>query len=272
MNLQTLGLYQGKALDLLIRVIIILLIFFIGRKVIRLITDGMDRMMKRAGRLDAGIRQFLVSVLRAGLYAVLIMVIARRLGISASSIAAVVASCGLAVGLALQGSLQNFAGGVLILTMKPFVAEDYISGAFGEGTVKKIGLVYTTVETLDRRSITVPNGTLANGVVVNLTKNPLRRLDLAFDIGYSADIDAARETILKVCAAQPEVLAEPAAKVFVTSLADSSVKLTLYCFMNISDYRDFLTVRYTLTEQIKKSLAAAGIEIPFPQMDIHVRK
>jgi small conductance mechanosensitive channel len=261
---------RPAALSLLYQVAIILLFFFVGRKLIQWFTGLIDRAMEKAGKVDIGVRHFLVSFLRAALYVILILIIAGRLGISGASLAAVIGSAGLALGLALQGALQNFAGGVLLLTMKPFVVGDYISCPLGEGTVKRIGLIYTTIRTLDNKSITIPNGTLSNGVITNMTRHTNRRFDLKVGVSYSADLDKARTIITRIFQERPEILNDQPVQVFVTALGDSSVELTARGWVNIEQYGDFLNMQHELLEAIKKAFDAAGIEIPFPQMDIHM--
>lgn len=258
-------------LSLLYQAVIILLIFFVGRKLIQWFTGLIDRTVERAGKLDTGVRHFLVSFLRAALYVILILLIARRLGISGTSLAAVIGSAGLALGLALQGALQNFAGGVLLLTMKPFVVDDYISCPLGEGSVKRIGLIYTTIRTLDNKSITIPNGTLSNGVITNMTRHTNRRFDLKLGISYRADLDKARDIITEIFKKRPEILNDQPVQVFVTALGESAVELTARGWVHIEQYGDFLNMQHELREETKKAFDAAGIEIPFPQLDVHMR-
>jgi len=263
---------QPEILSVIWQIIIIFLIFFIGRIVIGKVTGVIDRAMGRSGRIEPGVRHFLVSLIRMIFYFILILIIARRLGISNTSLAAVVASGGLALGLALQGSLQNFAGGILILTMKPFSVGDYISCASGEGTVKAIGLVYTTLCTMDNRSVTVPNGTLSNGVITNMSGYDIRRFEISFGVSYNADTEEVRKIVTETIRENKDVLPDKPVTVALKSFGDSSVLLSAFGWSGKKSYEEFLTLQSNLREAVKKRLDAEKISIPFPQMDVHIRQ
>ena len=214
--------------------------------------------------------QFVESFLKFGLYALLLFMIATNFGIETSSVAALIASGGVAIGLALQGSLSNFAGGVLILLLKPFVVGDYIIVANDgtEGTVKVIQIFYTKLLTYDNQTIILPNGNLANNTIVNVTAAESRRCDVKVSIAYSADIKKAKEVLTKVLSEDPDTIKEREHFVFVDELADSGINLCVRCWFK---NEDFWQGKWRITEQCKYALDKAEIEIPFPQMDVHMR-
>ncbi len=248
------------------KLLIALIIFLIGRKIIRVVQRMMNRSFQRAG-VEVGVSKFLKSLTEFCLYGLLILIIAGQLGISLTSLIAVVGTASLALGLALQNSLANFAGGVLILIMKPFKVGDYIISKEGEGTVSMIGLVYTTLVTIDNKAITVPNGTLSNSTVTNVTAMEKRRLDLTVGIGYRSDLKRAKEILEKLYREHPAVMKEEEITVFVDSLGDSSVVLGARGWVPAGDY---WKTRWDITEKIKLAFDEAGIEIPFNQLDVHM--
>ena len=201
------------------------------------------------------------------LYAVLIFMAAERIGIQSSSIIALLGSAGVTLGLALQGSLSNFAGGVLILLMRPFKVGDYIVSQYGEGTVAVIGLVYTTLNTTDNKTVVIPNGSLSNSPITNATAEKFRRLDLTVGISYQADLKKAKDILLDIYTSHPKVLKDHPIQVFVDQLADSAVIIGGRGWTATDDYWQ---TRWDITEEIKLRLDEAGIEIPFNQMDVHV--
>lgn len=248
-----------------IKLLITALIFFIGVKVIKLLRKIVQRALERTGA-EKGVMQFLDSLVKYTLYAVLIMIIVGRFGIASSSIIAVVGSAGLAIGMALQGSLSNLAGGVIILFVKPFVVGDYIV-AGEEGTVKEIGLFYTTLLTVDNKQVMLPNGNLANGNIINVTAQDRRRVDFAVGIGYTSDLKKAKEVMHRLLSECPSRLKEEEPVVFVDSLGDSAVVIGGRIWVPAGDYWN---VKWDLTEQIKLAYDENGIEIPFNQIDVHM--
>ncbi len=213
-------------------------------------------------------RRFLRNVLKAVGYTILVMILLQLVGVAVTSLAAAFASAGVAVGLALQGSLANFAGGILILVMKPFVIGDYIVQGENEGTVREIGLVYTRLQTPDNRRVMIPNGKLADSSLINVTANPTRRLDLLVGVSYQADIRLAKDILKRLGESDPARLTEQEVLVFVSELADSSVNLGLRLWVSTGDY---WAAKWRLTEEIKLEFDQAGVEIPFQQMDVHMR-
>ena len=245
-----------------------LVIFVIGKKLIRFAIKLLDGATARAG-LDVGLARFLSTVARIALYILLAFVIIGELGFNTASIIAVLGSAALAVGLSLQGSLANFAGSVLILVTRPFKVGDYIICSGGEGTVKDIGLVFTELTTGDNRRITIPNGSLANGPITNITAHSTRRVDLTVGISYSADLKKAKEVITETIQKNSYILKDQPIAVFVNSLGESDVVLACGGWVNTPDY---LAAKRALTEEIKLAFDEAGVEIPFPQVDVHMKQ
>ena len=252
-----------------LKVLAALVAFFVGRLVIRWIRKIVRRSFERSGA-DKGVEQFVDSLLKYGLYALLVFSLISSLGFDTTSVAAVLASGGVAIGLALQGSLSNFAGGVLILLLKPFVVGDYIieDSNGKEGTVKEIQIFYTKLLTYDNQTIILPNGNLANNTIVNVTAAESRRCDVKVSIAYSADIKKAKEVLTKVLSEDPDTIKEREHFVFVDELADSGINLCVRCWFK---NEDFWQGKWRITEQCKYALDKAEIEIPFPQMDVHMR-
>ncbi len=259
-----------KAFGLGIRVLIAALLFFVGSKLIKLVRRITKKSLQRASA-ETGVIQFLDGLIKVGLYGLLILMIAGNFGFDATGVVALVGSAGVTVGLALQGSLSNLAGGVLILMLKPFKVGDYIaeSGHGTEGTVKEIGIFYSRFETPDGKTVVLPNGSLANNAITNASYAPFRRVDLKIGIAYDADIKAAKQALLAVLEQDADVMRTEPVQVFVDDLADSAVVLGMRCFCENAKYWD---VRWRLLENAKLALDAAQIEIPFAQMDVHVKE
>ena len=262
---------QTAAVGGVLRVAAVLIVFLLGRLLIRHLMRGFRAGLERNRSIDKGTVQFLLSAIRFGLYALLIMAILTVLGVPSASIAAAIASTGVAVGLALQGSLSNLAGGIILLYTKPFAVGDYVKTSGGEGFVQDIGLIYTVLRQFDNTSVSVPNGTLTNGVITNCTARNERRISFDVGIGYGADIDKARRAILNVIQEHPETDQNKAPAVVVTDLQDSAVNLSVFVWVKDMAYGDQLGLRNTLREEVKKRLDAEGVEIPFPQMDVHIK-
>ena len=251
-----------------IKVVLAIVFFFIGRAVIHGVQKLVKHSMQRANA-DTGVIQFVDSFLKFGLYALLLFTIATKFGVESSSVAALIASGGVAIGLALHGSLSNFAGGVLILLLKPFVVGDYIIVANDgtEGTVKVIQIFYTKLTTVDNKTIVIPNGTLSNSSLTNVTARPERQLDLKVGISYDADLKKAKRLIEELLKTDVSVIQDEDIKVFVDSLADSAVILGLRAWVKTEEY---WTSRWRLLEEIKLKFDEEGIEIPFNQLTVHM--
>ena len=253
-----------------IDILIALLVLIVGRRIIKWVLKMMERSFAK-GTLDPMVAKFASSLAKFMLYAVLIVAIVGILGIPTSSFIAALSAAGLAIGLALQGSLSNFAGGVLILLFKPFTIGDYIKEDTNgnEGTVVGIDLFYTKLQSGDNKTIIVPNGTLANSSLTNFTSQKMRRLDLTVGISYDSDIKKAKEILLDIINNNELVLKDQDIKVFVSSLDESQVTLGTRVWTATDDY---WTVRWELLELYKEQLEANGIEIPFNQLSVTINE
>lgn len=258
-----------KALHLGIRVLLAVVFFAIGVEVIKLIRKIVKKSLLRTNA-DTGLIQFMDSFIKAALYIVLIFMIAESFGLDATSVVALLGSAGVAIGLAIQGSLSNFAGGVLILLLKPFKVGDYIieDSKGNEGTVQEIQLFYTRLVTPDDKIIVLPNGTLANTSLTNVTATEVRRVEVKVGIAYDADLLHAKEILTEVLASDEQVLKDKEQLVYVDELADSAVVLVLRCWFK---NEDFWPGKWRITERAKLALDQNGIAIPFPQMDVHLQ-
>ena len=253
-----------------LKVLAALVAFFIGRLVIRWIRKIVRRSFERSGA-DKGVEQFVDSLLKYGLYALLVFSLISSLGFDTTSVAAVLASGGVAIGLALQGSLSNFAGGVLILLLKPFVVGDYIIEDTNgkEGTVKEIQIFYTKLSTIDNKTIVIPNGMLTNNSITNAKAKDERQLDLRVGISYDADIRQAKSVIENLLIKDECIIKNEQINVFVHELADNAVVLGIRAWVKNEEYWE---TRWRLLEEIKLLLDENGIEIPYPQMTVHMQK
>lgn len=250
-----------------INILIAVLILVVGRKIIKVICRIVNKSLVRANA-DKGVIQFLDSVVKCVLYFILFVIIVGKFGIEASSLIAIAGSAGLAVGLALQGSLSNFAGGVLILMLKPFKVGDYII-AQEEGTVVEIQIFYTKLVTADNKTIFLPNGNLANNNITNVTTQDKRRVDLSVGISYNADLKLAKQLLNEIAEEYEGRLPSEEIQVFVNELSASEVNLGLRIWVKTEDYWD---AKWSMTENIKYKFDENGIEIPFNQLDVHLDK
>lgn len=254
-------------LHLGIRVLLALVVFLIGAQLIKLVCKILKKSMVR-GNADLGAIQFLGSFVKIALYVILIFFIASGFGLDAASIVALLGSAGVAIGLAIQGSLSNFAGGVLILLLKPFKVGDYIiTGNGNEGTVIEIQIFYTKLTTGDNRLVVIPNGDLSNSSMINVSAMPKRRLDISVGISYQADIRKAREVLMPVLETDTMVLQDQEKRIFVDSLGESAVILGIRCYVTPEN---FWETKWRLNENIIYALDEAGISIPYNQLDVHL--
>lgn len=262
--------FLSNGLDFFWSVVIALIVWFVGAKVIRFIRKLVRKAMERRD-VDKGVTQFTDSMVKYGLYIVLIIVILNVFGIQTSSVAAAVASLGLTAGLALQGSLSNFAGGVLILILKPFKVGDYIieDTHNNEGTVSEISIFYTRLKTLDNKVVVIPNGTLANVSLTNVTTSDKRQIDLTFGISYDDDLKKAKAILQHIAETTEERIKDTDIQIFVRDLAESSVNLGFRIWVPMDDY---WKVRWALNERVKLTFDEEGITIPFNQLDVTVKK
>ena len=258
-----------KAFHLGLRIVLAILVLLIGMQLIKLIRKILKKALYRS-HVDESAVHFIDSFSKYALYFLLIIFIASWLGVDAASIIAILGSVSVAIGLALQGSLSNFAGGVLILMLRPFVLGDYIrDGAGNEGIVSGIDVFYTQLTTFDNKIIVLPNGTLANGCITNYTRCSKRRFDVKVSIAYKEDIRHAKEVLLAVLKEDEGILKNEEMVVLVDSLGDSSVNLIVRGWVKQEDYWPAI---WRMTEKVKYALDDAGITIPFPQMDVHFDK
>lgn len=256
-----------RAFHLGLRVVLAGLSFMIGMQLIRLIRSVLKKALTRS-HIDESAIHFIDSFVKFSMYFVLILMIASGLGVDAASILALLGSASVAVGLAIQGSLSNLAGGVLLLVLKPFTAGDYIKDGQGnEGTVEAVDIFYTHLITPDNRMVVLPNGTLANGTITNFTLRGERRFDIPVAISYGDDIRKAKAVIEQILQEDASVLKEREIAVFVDTLGDHGVNLNARGWALTAD---FWPAKWRITEQIKYALDEAGISIPYWQMDVHV--
>lgn len=258
-----------KALNLGTRILLAVVFFFIGVQLIKIVRKVVRKSMQKANA-EVGVTQFVDSFLKAALYVVLVFMLASSFGVDAASIVALLGSAGVAIGLAVQGSLSNLAGGVLILLLKPFKVGDYImeSTTGKEGTVSEIQIFYTKLITVDNKVVVLPNGNLANNTITNVTASNYRRMDITVGVSYHADLKKAKEVLQEVLHKDEKVLKDKDMVVFVDELAASSVNLGVRCWFT---QEDFWEGKWRVTENCKHALDAAGVEIPYPQMDVHMK-
>ena len=257
-------------INLGIKIIIAIIIFMIGRVIIKWIRKSI-RYSFQVKETDAGIATFVDSLVKFGLYILLIIIIAGNLGIELSSITVLFASAGVGVSLALQDFITNFAGGIMILLLRPFTVGDYIieDTNKNEGTVKEIKIFYTKLMTIENKVIVIPNGKLMNNSLTNVTERDERRLDLKVGISYESDLKKAKEIPERLLLSHKDILTNEDWKVFVDSLADSSVVLGIRAYVKMEKYWD---TRWELLEQIKLTFDEEGIEIPYNQLTVHMQE
>ena len=260
----------SKALRFGTKALLCILLFLIGVKLIGLVRKMLQRSMQKAGA-EEGVRSFVDSFVKAALYVLLVFMMLSWFGVDTASIVALVGSAGVAIGLAVQGSLSNLAGGVLIMLLKPFKVGDFIKeDTHGNmGTVTEIQIFYTKLNTIDNQVVILPNGPLANTSLTNASGNRERRMDVQVGISYSADLKKAKEVLLSLLQENEHVVKEMEHRVFVEELADSAVILNMRCYFK-QDV--FWEEKWRMTEEAKLALDAAGIEIAYPQLDVHMRQ
>ena len=261
--------YLPSVLSFGLRLLFAVIVFLVGARLIKLLRKFIRRSMERAGA-DVGLMQFLDSLLKVIFYFVLIMLIASGFGVDTTSVMALVGSAGLTIGFAVQGSLSAFAGGVLLLLIKPFKVGDYIIYVADnlEGTVTEVQMFYTTLLTADNRRVVIPNGVLSNNSLVNVTAQDKRRLDIDVGIGYDSDLKLAKELCEKLLNQEEKILDDQEHIVVVDSLADSAVMLKLRFWVRPEDC---LNIKWRMTEKVKILFDENGIEIPFNQVDVNIK-
>ncbi|MDE6569989.1 MAG: mechanosensitive ion channel family protein [Alistipes sp.] len=258
----------SQATWILIKLAIALVIYFVGRWVMRRIVRLLDLAFEKR-KVDLSLRSFARNTVQAVFIIVLLMIVVQTLGVNVTSLIAIFSAATLAIGMALSGTAQNFAGGIMILVMKPYRVGDFISAQGQSGTVREIKLFSTVITTTDNRTIYIPNNSIATAIVDNYSTAELRRVDWTVGISYGDDVDAIRAAILAQLAADARVLQEPAAVVWVSELADSAVTLTVRAWVKNADYWN---VFFEHNEKFYKQLPEKGAHFPFPQMDVHVKQ
>jgi len=257
---------KTTGLDFSINVVTALVIFFVGKWVVNLIVSGILKAMQK-GDLETTLRRFVASMARAVLMVFVIIAAIHQLGIQTASLIALLGAAGLAVGLALQGSLSNFAAGVLIVLFRPYKVGDWIEGGGVAGSVEDVQILTTVLKTGDNKRVIIPNSQIMGTTITNYSANDKRRVDLVIGVSYDDDIDKVRREIEAVIAAEQRVLDDPPATIAVSELADSSVNFVVRPWVRTEDYWG---VYFALTEAIKKGFDQAGISIPYPQRDVHI--
>lgn len=251
-----------------LKVVLAIVIYFIGKQLIKWVIRIMDKAFTHH-KVETSLRSFLRSVVKVSLMIVLVLAIVQTLGVNTSSFLAIFASAGLAIGMALSGTLQNFAGGVILLLLRPYKVGDYIEAQGQAGTVSSIGLFSTCIKTPDNQTIYVPNNTIATSIIDNYSQSETRRVDWTLSISYGDDVDVARREILAMLSSDKRVLTDTAPVVLVKNLGESSVDLIIRAWVANVDYWN---VYFDMNERMYKELPSKGINFPFPQMDIHITK
>ena len=249
-----------------LKVLAAVVILIVGRWVAKGITRLIGRMMEKS-KIDQTIQRFTINTVYIVLMVFVVLAALNQLGIQTTSFIAVLGAAGLAIGLALQGSLANFAAGFLMIIFRPIRVGDYIEGAGTAGTVEEIQIFTTTLTTPDNKMVIIPNASLTSANIVNWTLKGSRRVDMVFGIGYNDDIDKARQIMKDVLDSDDRIFKDPAPQIGIIELGDSSVNFVVRPWAKVSDYWD---VYMTTTEKIKKAFDANGINIPYPQRDVHV--
>ena len=263
---QLLEVMQTRGVDLGINVMIAIAIFYVGRMVISLVVRGLHKVMRRQ-EVDKTLETFVCNLVRMVLLVVVVIAAIGQIGIETTSFIAIFGAAGLAVGLALQGSLSNFAAGVLIVLFRPYRVGDFIEAAGINGVVEQVQILTTVLKTGDNKQVIVPNGQIMDSIITNYSANDTRRVDMVVGVSYDDDLDKVRDTIKELIAAEDRILDEPACTIAVSALADSSVNFVVRPWVKTPDYWG---VMFDLTEAIKKRFDKDGITFPFPQQDVHV--
>lgn len=259
---------QTTGVDLAINLLTALVIFFVGRIIARALTRGLRRLMQ-ARQIDKILESFVSNLVYWALMAFIIIAAITEIGIKTTSFITVLGAAGLAIGLALQGSLSNFAAGVLIVMFRHYKVGDWIEAAGTSGSVVSVQILTTTLKTGDNKAVIIPNGNILKGTIVNYSANDTRRIDMVVGVGYDDDLDKVRNVLQEIVNNDERVLKEPPCVIAVNELADSSVNFNVRPWVKTPDY---WATRWDLTETIKKRFDEEGISFPFPQRDLHIIK
>ena len=271
-NIQGMEKYLDKLIELVVmygpKLIGAIIVLIVGLFVVKIVVNTIAKVMEKKD-VDPSLRPFIVSLLRSTFKVIVFISVLGMVGIEMTSFIAILGAAGLAVGMALSGTLQNFAGGVMILLFKPFNVGDYIEAQGFAGTVKEIQIFNTIMKTPDNKTIIIPNGGLSTGSMINYSTEATRRVDWTFGIGYGDDIDLAKKVLTDLLNANDKILKDPAIFVELSELADSSVNFTVRAWVNAADYWD---VYFYMPQNVYKTFAEKNLSIPYPQMDIHLDK
>ena len=259
---------MNLSIELSIKIATALAIFFIGKFIIRLIMRALHKIMKKQD-VEVTLETFVTDLVRTVLMIILVIATIGAMGVETTSFIAVFGAAGLAVGLALQGALSNFASGVLIVLFRPYRVGNFVEAAGIAGVVEQVQILTTVMQTGDNKQIIVPNSQIMDSIITNYSANDTRRVDMVVGVSYDDDLDKVRDTIKELIAADDRILTEPAPKIAVSELADSSVNFIVRPWVNSADYWG---VMFDLTEAIKKRFDKEGISFPFPQQDVHLYK
>ncbi len=251
---------MSYVMPILFALVILIFGFQIVKFIVRLIKKAME---KSKTDIDPSVSTFVLSMVNIGLKILVIVAVIGVLGVPTTTFAAVIGAVGLAIGLSLQGSLSNFAGGILILVLKPFTIGDFIEGAGHTGVVKSITIFYTYLDTVDNKAVMIPNGQLSNNSIINYSKNETRRVDFVFGVGYDSSIDQVKEVINQIIEKHDKILKDPGPFVRLSKHNDSSLDFTVRVWVEAADY---WTVYFDLTEEVKIAFDDANIDIPYPHM------
>ena len=251
-----------------LKIVAALVIYYLGRWAVRRVMKLMDKVYEKKS-VEKSLRSFLSGVVKVLLYVVIALIIIQVLGINTTSLVAMIASAGLAIGMALSGTLQNFAGGVMILLLRPYRIGDYIDAQGEEGTVTKIGLFSTEIVTVDNRIIYIPNSTISTSVIDNYSTSEMRRVDWTVSVEYGSDPEKVRQVLVDMLKSDSRVAADPAPVVFLVNLADSSVQFSARAWCKNGD---FWGLKFDIQERIYVELPKNGINFPFPQLDVNLKK
>ena len=263
---EVLTMVQTTGVDFGINLVTAIVIFFVGKWVVNLVVNGLMKAMQK-GELDITLRRFIGNLARILLMLFVIIAAINQLGVQTASLIALLGAAGLAVGLALQGSLSNFAAGVLIVLFRPYKVGDWIEGGGIAGAVEEVQILTTVLKTGDNKRVIVPNSQIMGTTITNYSANETRRVDLVVGVSYSDDLDKVRKELQDLVDADERILKDPAVTIAVSELADSSVNFVLRPWVKTADY---WAVYFDLTERVKKRFDEAGISIPFPQRDVHI--
>lgn len=251
-----------------VKIVVALVIYWIGRLFIRWVLRLMEHSFERK-KVDVSLRSFLKNMISVVFYLLLAMAVVQTLGVNVTSIIAIFSAATLAIGMALSGTMQNFAGGVMILLLRPYRVGDYIEAQGQSGTVEEIMLFSTKITTADRQTIYIPNSAISTSIIDNYSHSELRRVDIKVSISYGDDVDVARKALLEMAAADKRVLKDPETVVFVAELSAASVNLSLRMWTKNSDYWGLF---FDMNEKIYKELPKHGLRFPYPQLDVHITK